>query len=117
MGISSRRLTHVRFLREKRYTTKSSIKRYVQNVWLPKAEKELGMKLRIRTDSKYFVILIVGRKHKNTFAFIDRNTGDILRPKTKTRPHLRYQPKDIEDNINNKSGGMRYVKNFRFRYL
>jgi hypothetical protein len=117
MGISLGRMAHLRILREKKYTTKSSIKRYVLNVWIPKAEKELGMKLRYRIDSKYIAILIADRKHKNIFAFIDRKTGDILRPKNNSVPHKRYQPKATEDNINNKSGGMHYVKNVKFRYL
>jgi hypothetical protein len=117
MGISRGRMSHWSFIREARYSTKSSIKRYVYKTWLPKAQKEIGLDLRIRVDNKYFAVLISNRKHKNIFAFIDRNTGEILRPKTNRKPHTRYQPKATKDNINDKSGGMRYVKNVKFRYL
>ena len=117
MGISRGRLSHLKFIRENRFSTKSSIKKYVQNKWIPQAEKQLNLKLRLRIDSKYFAILIADRKHKNIFAFIDRNTGEILRPKSNTKPHTIYQPKDTKDNINDRDGGMRYVKNVRFKYL
>lgn len=117
MGRSIRRMAHLRNIRKKRYGTKTAIKRYVKNIWLKKAEKELDMKLRIRVDSKYLAILIVGIKDKNIFAFIDRETGAIMRPKTNSNPHTRYQPKEIKSNINDTSGGLRYVRNFKFRYL
>ena len=116
MGRSIGRLAHLRNIRKKRYGTKTSIKRHVTKVWIPKAEKELDMKLKIRVDSKYLAILIVGRKN-NILAFIDRETGAILRPKNSKIPHTKYQPKEIKSNINDTSGGMRYVKNVKFKYL
>ena len=117
MGRSIKRMSHLRNIRKKRYGTKTAIKKYLETVWIPKSEKELGIKLKIRTDSKYFAILIVGGKHKNILAFIDKETGAILRPKNSKKPHTKYQPKDIKSNINDTSGGMRYVKNLKFRYL
>lgn len=122
MGIMRGRTSHLRFIRESRYSTKSSIKKYVANVWLKNAEKyyekeQMNLKFRMRIDSKYIAILIVGRKHKNIFAFIDRETGAILRPRNNRRPHTRYQPKKISSNINNKDGGAKYYKNLKFHYL
>ena len=117
MGISRYRLSHLRLIRENKYGSKSSIKKYVTNIWVTNAEKVLDLKLRVRIDSKYFAILIANRRHKNILAFIDRETGEILRPKTNTKPHLKYQPKDTKNNINDPDGGMRYVQNVRFKYL
>jgi hypothetical protein len=117
MGISSRRMSHMRFIIEKRYKTESSIKSYILNTWIPKAEEILGMTLKLRNDKKHFAIRIEGRKHKNIFAFIDKETGDIMRPKSFYKAHTRYQPKEIKSNINDKDGGMRYVNNVKFKYL
>jgi hypothetical protein len=117
MGISSKRSFHLGFLRERKDKTRAEIKKYVEEVWLPKAEEILGLELRIRYDRNYYAILIKGRKHKNILAFIDKKTGEIMRPKNPSRPHLRYQPKAIKSNINDKDGGLRYVRNVRFRYL
>lgn len=116
MGKSIKRMSHLRNIRKKRYGTKTAIKKYVTNVWLKKAEKELDIKLRIRVDSKYLAILIVGEK-QNILAFIDKETGAILRPKNSKVPHTKYQPNDIKSNINDTSGGARYYKNLKFKYL
>ncbi len=122
MGRSIGRLAHLRNIRKKRYGTKTAIKRYVKNMWIPKAEKyfkekNMNLEFKMRIDSKYIAILIKNRKDKNIFAFIDRKTGEIMRPKTNKLPHTRYQPKAIKNNINDKDGGFRYYRNVEFKYL
>ena len=132
MGRSIGRMSHLRNIIKERYRTESKIENYVKNQWLKSAQKVLtnrltkGMKkdekkefefeLDVRTDKKYFIISMTG-VDKKTLAFIDKKTGDILRPRFHTKPHVRYQPKITKSNINDSSGGIRYVRNINFKYL
>ena len=106
-----------RLLKEVKYSTASSIKKYVEKTWLPEASKIIGMPLRVRNDKKYLAIMLTGRKTKNIFAFIDKRTGEVMRPKSNNIPHTIYQPNDTESNINDPDGGLRYAKNVRFHFL
>lgn len=133
MGRSQQRMSHLRNIRKHRYSTKSAIKKYVETNWLREAEKILTkrltkgfkkeekeafeLELNMRDSGKYFVISMFGDVSKKTLAFIDKETGDILRPKFHTKPHTVYQPKSTKSSVNDPSGGLRYVKNVIFKYL
>ncbi len=133
MAKSLGRMAHLRNIRKKRYGTKSAIKKYVEINWLRKAEKILTkrltkgfkeeekeafkLELNMRDSGKYYVISMFGDVDKKTLAFIDKETGEILRPKFHTKPHTVYQPKSTKSNVNDSSGGFRYVKNINFKFL
>lgn len=133
MGRSQGRMAHLRNIRKKRYGTKSAIKKYIETNWLRTAEKILTkrltkgfkkaekeafeLELNMRDSGKYYVISMFGDVNKKTLAFIDKESGQILRPKFHTKPHTVYQPKATKSNINDTSGGMRYPRNINFKFL
>ena len=133
MGRSQKRMSHLRDIRKKRYGTKTAIKRYVETMWIPKAVKILTKRLtkglnkeekekfkfglNMRSSGKYLVISMFGDTKKRTLAFIDLETGAVLRPRFHSKPHTKYQPKNTKSNINDTSGGLRYAKNVMFKFL